>query len=56
MIFWNKNCFEYSFMVRSISIKESGEVELLGITIDKALNFRKHIENLVALPSISFMF
>ena len=27
-------------------MKESDEVQLLGITIDKALNFKKHIENL----------
>ena len=27
-------------------MKESDKVELLGITIDKALNFKKHIENL----------
>ena len=27
-------------------MKESDEVELLGITIDKPLNFKKHIENL----------
>ena len=27
-------------------MKESDEVEVLGITIDKVLNFKKHIENL----------
>ena len=27
-------------------MKESDEVELLGITIDKTLNFKKHIKNL----------
>ena len=32
--------------MESITIKESDKVELLGITIDKALNFKKHIENL----------
>ena len=26
-------------------MKESNKVELLGITIEKALNFKKHIEN-----------
>ena len=38
---------EYSLKNRSISIKEPDEVELLEITIEKALNFKKaHIENL----------
>ena len=36
----------YSLKIGSITTKESDEVELLGITIDKALNFKKHIENL----------
>ena len=30
--------------VGSVDIKESDEVELLGITTDKYLHFRKHIE------------
>ena len=30
----------------SINVKESDHVELLGITIDKHLVFKKHIENL----------
>ena len=29
-----------------INVKESDHVELLGITIDKHLSFKKHIENL----------
>ena len=37
---------KYSLKIGSITIKESDEVELLGITIDKALNFKKHTENL----------
>ena len=27
-------------------MKESDKFELLGLTIDKALNFKKHIENI----------
>ena len=50
-----KKHLKYSLKIGSITIKESGEVELLGITIAKALNFKKHIANLVALPSTSFM-
>ena len=32
--------------VNTYTIKESDEVELLGLTIDKELNFSKHIDNL----------
>ena len=41
-----KNRLKYSLKIGSITVKESDEVELLGITIDKALNFKKHIEHL----------
>ena len=46
MILGKKKRLKYSLKIGSITIKESEEVELLGITIDKALNFKKHIENL----------
>ena len=45
MILRKKNCLKYSLKIESITIKESEEVELLGITIDKALNFKKHRAN-----------
>ena len=46
MILGKKKRLKHSLKIRSITIKHSDEVELLGITIDKALNFKKHIENL----------
>ena len=46
MILWKKKRLKYSLKIGSITIKESDEVEVLGITIDKALRFKKHIENL----------
>ena len=46
MILGKKKRLKYSLKIGSITIKESDEVELLGITIDKALNFKKHFENL----------
>ena len=49
VILWKKNRLKYSLKVESITIKESGEVELLGITIDKALKYFlliKHIKSL----------
>ena len=33
-------------LVNTFSIDESDEVELLGLTIDKQLNFDKHIDKL----------
>ena len=49
MILWKKTRLKYSLKVESVTIKESGEVELLGITIDKALKYFlliKHIKSL----------
>ena len=46
MILGKKKRLKYSLKIGSIIIKESDEVELLGITIDKALNFKKHRESL----------
>ena len=46
MILGKKKRLKYSLKIGSITMKESDEVELLEITIDKSLNFKKHIENL----------
>ena len=46
MILEKKNHLKYSLKIGSITAKESEEVRLLEITIDKALNLRKHTENL----------
>ena len=43
MMLGKKNRFKYSLKTGSTSVKE---YELLVITIDKALNFKKHIGNL----------
>ena len=37
---------KYCLTIRPITIKESYHVELLGVTIKKHLDFKKHIENL----------
>ena len=37
---------KYCIAIESINVKESDDAELLGITIDKRLSFKKHIENL----------
>ena len=42
MIHGKKNLLKYSLKIGSITVKEPDEVELLGITIDKTLNFKKH--------------
>ena len=41
-VLWSKYCLT----IGPINVKESDHVELLGITIDKHLDFKKHIENL----------
>ena len=46
IILGKKKRLKYSLKIGSITIKESDEVDLLEITIDKALNFKKHIEDL----------
>ena len=46
MILGKKKRLKYSLKIGSTSIKESDKAELLGITVDKALNFKKHINNL----------
>ena len=45
------NRLKYSLKIGSITVEESDEVELLGVTIDKALDFKKDIENLCRTPS-----
>ena len=53
-ILGKKKRLNYSLKIGSITIKEPDEVDLLGITIDKALNF--NISRIyVALPSTSLM-
>ena len=46
MIFGKKNRQKYGLETSSKTFVESDQVELLGITIDKDLNFKKHIKNL----------
>ena len=41
MILGKKNSLKYSLKIRSVTVKESDEVELPRATIDKALNFKK---------------
>ena len=36
---------KYSLEIRSVTVIESDEVELLGKTIDKVLNFEKHVDD-----------
>ena len=56
IILWEKNRLKYSLRTGAITIKDSDEVELLGTTIDKALNSEKYISKIyAALPRTSFM-
>ena len=46
MILGNKIHYKCSLNIASISLKESKEFELLGMSFDKARTFKEHIENL----------
>ena len=46
MILNRKNHRRQRMLINSITVKESNEMILLGITIDNKLVFKKHIENL----------
>ena len=45
---------KYSLKIGCITVQEPDEAELLGITIDKALNFKKPIENLCRIAQYKF--
>ena len=55
VILGKKKCLKYSLKIGSITAKESDKVKLRGITVDKALNFKKHIENLYCTAHYKFM-
>ena len=46
MILSKKSYQPQKFAVNTFTTDESDEVELLGLTIDKELNFSKHIDKL----------
>ena len=54
MMLGKKNRLKCSLEMGSMTLKEFDEVGLLGITIDKALNFRKRIENLCCTVQYKF--
>ena len=41
--------YKHSLNIGSITIKESGEVEFLAITFNKALIFKKYVKNLLVI-------
>ena len=55
MILGKKKRLKDSLKILSLTIKEFDKVELLGITIDKTLDFKRILRIYVALPSTSFM-
>ena len=46
MFLSNARRLEYNFLIDSNVIKESADVELLGLIVDNKLNFKKHIPRL----------
>ena len=46
MILWDKSHHKHELKINSIKVEASDDVLLLGITIDKKLTFKQHVENL----------
>ena len=55
MILNRKNHSRQRMVINSISVKESNEIVILGITIDNKLVFQKHIENLCRTDQYKFL-
>ena len=56
MILGDRSHRKHELKINSIKVEASDDVLLLGITIDKKLTFKQHVENLffVEKRSISF--
>ena len=54
MVLGNKDGKSFNIHINSIKIKNSNEVTLLGIKIDKNLTFKKHISELCRRASYKF--
>ena len=46
MILGDKSHHKHVLKINSIKVEASGDVLLLGITIDKKLTFKQHVENI----------
>ena len=47
MILGDKTCYKHILKINSTCVQSRDDVTLLGVTIDKNLTFKKHIDNLV---------
>ena len=47
MILGDKTCYKHILKINSTCVQSSDDVTLLGVTIDKNLTFKKHVDNLV---------
>ena len=43
----DKTCYEHALKINLTCFQSSDDVTLFGVIIDKSLNFKKHIDNLV---------
>ena len=55
MIFRKSRRPKYCLTAESINVEKSDHVELLGITIDSCLSFKKRIENLFRYVNYNYM-
>ena len=47
MILSDKTCYKHILKINSTCVQSIDDVTLLGATINKNLNFKKHVDNLV---------
>ena len=55
MILGDKSHHKHTLKINSIKVEASDDVLFLGITIDKKINFKQHIENLCRKAQYKFM-
>ena len=47
MILGDKTCYEHTLKINLTFVQSHDEVILLGVVIDKNLDFKKHIDNFI---------
>ena len=53
MILGDKTCYKHILKINSTCVQSRDDVTLLGVTTDKNLTFKKHVDNLVC--NLNFM-
>ena len=54
MILGDKTCYKHILKINSTCAQSRDDVTLLGVTIDKNLTFKRHVDNLVRKAQYKF--